>query len=110
MYGWTGKIPDVDLNTAQTCQIDTQKYSGKYIGGRGIASRIFRERVMSQTGAFDPQNHLILMTGPLVAEAPRVSGLVIYANPIASLDSGISPEPHAVIIGEVSYRVLISTA
>ena len=67
MYGWTGKILDVDLNTAHTCQIDTQKYSGKYIGGRGIASRIYCERVTPQTGAFDPLNHLILMTGPLVA-------------------------------------------
>ena len=67
MYGWTGKILDVDLNTPQTCQIDTRKYSGKYIGGRGIASRIYRERLTPQTGSFDPQNHLILMTGPLVA-------------------------------------------
>lgn len=67
MYGWTGKILEIDLSTENTSQIDTQKYSGKYIGGRGIASRIYWERVRPQTGAFDPQNHLILMTGPLVA-------------------------------------------
>ena len=67
MYGWTGKILDVNLNTAQICKIDTQQYSGKYLGGRGVASRIYQERVTPRTGAFDPQNHLILMTGPLVA-------------------------------------------
>ena len=67
MYGWTGKILDVDLSTTQISQLETRKYSDKYLGGRGIASRIYWERVMPQTGAFDPQNHLILMTGPLVA-------------------------------------------
>jgi aldehyde:ferredoxin oxidoreductase len=67
MYGWTGKILDVDLGNLEIRQTDTQKYSGRYIGGRGIASRIYWERVSPRTGAFDPQNHLILMTGPLVA-------------------------------------------
>ena len=67
MYGWAGKILDIELSSAQTCQIDTQEYSCKYIGGRGIASRIYLERVTPQVEAFDPKNHLILMTGPLVA-------------------------------------------
>jgi len=67
MYGWTGKILDIDLSTAQISSIDTRIYSENYLGGRGMASRIYWERVMPQTGAFDPLNHLILMTGPLVA-------------------------------------------
>lgn len=67
MYGWMGKILDIDLSTAQISKIATQIYSEKYLGGRGIASRIYWERVRPETGAFDPLNHLILMTGPLVA-------------------------------------------
>ncbi|MFC1494525.1 aldehyde ferredoxin oxidoreductase N-terminal domain-containing protein, partial [Thermodesulfobacteriota bacterium] len=63
MYGWTGKILDVDLSTGQISRVDTRIYSEKYLGGRGIASRIYRERVIPQAGAFDPLNHLILMTG-----------------------------------------------
>lgn len=67
MYGWTGKILDIDLSTERISRIDTQVYSEKYLGGRGMASRIYWEKVMPQTGALDPSNHLILMTGPLVA-------------------------------------------
>jgi aldehyde:ferredoxin oxidoreductase len=67
MYGWTGKILDVDLTASRISKIDTRIYSRKYLGGRGIASRIYWERVMPQINAFDPLNHLILMTGPLVA-------------------------------------------
>ncbi len=67
MYGWTGKILDVNLSTLQVCQIDTKPYTEDYIGGRGIASRLYMERVLPRTGAFDPENHLIIMTGPLVA-------------------------------------------
>jgi aldehyde:ferredoxin oxidoreductase len=67
VYGWTGKILDVDLSTGMISEIETRKYSRKYLGGRGMASRIYWERVAPQTGVFDSQNHLILMTGPLVA-------------------------------------------
>ena len=64
MHGWTGKILDVDLNTGKISRVDTRVYSEKYLGGRGIASRIYWERVKPETDAFDPLNHLILMTGP----------------------------------------------
>ena len=67
MYGWTGNILDVDLSKERISRIDTRIYSQKYLGGRGIASRIYWERVLPETGAFDTMNHLILMTGPLVA-------------------------------------------
>ncbi len=67
MYGWAGRILDVDLSEENISQIDTRLYSGKYLGGRGLASRIYWERVKPQTGAFDPLNCLIAMTGPLVA-------------------------------------------
>ncbi|MBN2074131.1 MAG: hypothetical protein JW762_01135 [Dehalococcoidales bacterium] len=67
MYGWMGKILNVNLTTSEISNIDTKLYAEKYLGGRGIASRIYWEKVNPETRAFDPENHLIFVTGPLVA-------------------------------------------
>ncbi|MBW2326961.1 MAG: hypothetical protein JRF45_10860 [Deltaproteobacteria bacterium] len=40
-------------------------YADRFLGGRGIATRIYWEEVGPEVGAFDPENRLILMTGPL---------------------------------------------
>jgi aldehyde:ferredoxin oxidoreductase len=67
MYGWMGKILHVNLNNSEIKTIATQPYAEQYIGGRGIASRIYWETVAPETKAFDPENRLIFMTGPMVA-------------------------------------------
>ncbi len=67
MYGWMGKILSVDLSASNIAEISTGVYKEKYIGGRGIASRIYWEKVKPKISAFDPDNYLIFMTGPLVA-------------------------------------------
>ncbi|UCD08866.1 MAG: hypothetical protein JSU79_11000 [Dehalococcoidales bacterium] len=67
MYGWAGKILNINLGRSDISEIDTRPYAEKYLGGRGIASRIYWEKVNHETGAFDPENHLIFVTGPLVA-------------------------------------------
>ena len=67
MYGWTGKILHVDLNHSKITRFSSQPYAEKYLGGRGIATRIYWERVSSDVKAFDPKNLIIFMTGPLVA-------------------------------------------
>jgi len=67
MYGWTGKILSVDLSTGRIKNIPTGDYTDKYLGGRGIATRLYQEKVRPETKAFDPDNRLVFMTGPLVA-------------------------------------------
>ena len=67
MYGWIGKILHIDLNSGKTRTIPTQAYAEKFLGGRGVASRIYWETVTPQVDAFAPENRLIFMTGPLVA-------------------------------------------
>jgi aldehyde:ferredoxin oxidoreductase len=85
MYGWMGKILYIDLSTSKISEFSTQPYVEKYLGGRGIASRIYWEKVRPEIGAFDPANHLIFMTGPLVATgaqgATRMS--VVGKSPMA---------------------------
>jgi len=67
MYGWMGKILHVDLSNQKISQISTQSYAKKYLGGRGLASRLYWEKVTPDVKAFDPENRLVFMTGPLVA-------------------------------------------
>jgi len=63
--GWTGKMLDVDLSRRKTAERDTLRYAPAFIGGRGVATRIYWEEVDPGVGAFDPDNRLILMSGPL---------------------------------------------
>ncbi len=64
MPGYTGKIARVDLSTGAVTQIPTEKYTRDYIGGHGLAARIYWEEVPPDIRAFDPQNRLIFATGP----------------------------------------------
>jgi aldehyde:ferredoxin oxidoreductase len=66
-YGWCGKILKVDLSSEVITEIDTQPYADRFLGGRGIATRLYWENVPATARAFDPENHLIFMTGPITA-------------------------------------------
>jgi len=65
IYGWCGKILNVDLSNSRVTERDTMDYAERFLGGRGIATRIYWEEVGPDVGAFDPENRLILMSGPL---------------------------------------------
>ena len=65
IYGWCGKILKIDLSESRISELQTLDYAGRFLGGRGIATRIYWEEVGPHVRAFDPENHLILMTGPL---------------------------------------------
>ncbi len=67
IYGWCGKMLDVDLSSASISERSTLPYLDRFLGGRGIATRLYWENVSAETQAFDPRNHLIFMTGPLTA-------------------------------------------
>ncbi|RMF98462.1 MAG: hypothetical protein D6734_00245, partial [Candidatus Schekmanbacteria bacterium] len=64
-YGWRGKILDVDLSAGKSDVHKTPDYAEKFIGGRALASRIYWDEVGAKTGALDPDNLLMIMTGPL---------------------------------------------
>ena len=67
IYGWCGKILKIDLSESRISELKTMDYADRFLGGRGIATRIYWEEVGPSVSAFDPENHLILMTGPLGA-------------------------------------------
>ena len=72
-HGYAGSIPRVDLSSGRVAKTPTAGYAGKLLGGRGIATGIYWDEVRPGTGAFDPENRLMFMTGPL-AGLPGVGG------------------------------------
>jgi aldehyde:ferredoxin oxidoreductase len=85
MNGWMGKILKIDLSQGKISEILTQPYADKFLGGRGIATRLYWELVKPEVKAFDPENVLIFMTGPLTGSgaqgATRMS--VVGKSPMA---------------------------
>jgi len=73
MPGYAGKILKLDLITKDHSFLNTGDYSGRFLGGRGIAAKIYWDEVKPGTRAFDPENLFIVMTGP-VAGFTRFSG------------------------------------
>jgi aldehyde:ferredoxin oxidoreductase len=76
MFGWMGKILHVDLSNSRITQIETKPYAEKYLGGRGIGAALYWENVKPETGAFDPENFLIFMTGPIVGTGAQAANML----------------------------------
>ncbi|MBI4332620.1 MAG: hypothetical protein HY673_15225 [Chloroflexi bacterium] len=62
--GYTGKIARVDLSTGAVSQVPTGDYADAFVGGQGVAARIYWDEVPAGARAFDPENRLIFATGP----------------------------------------------
>ena len=63
--GYAGEILVVDLATQKVSTLATVDYAGRFLGGKGIAARIYWEMVSPQTKAFDPGNCFICVSGPI---------------------------------------------
>jgi len=57
----------VDLSTGGVESAPTERYSDLFLGGRGIAAKIYWDEVPPGTDPFDPENRLIFVTGPVTA-------------------------------------------
>jgi aldehyde:ferredoxin oxidoreductase len=65
VYGWVGKILRVDLTDREVSEVPTSKYIPRLGGGWGIAAKIAWDELNPEVSAFDPENRLMVMTGPL---------------------------------------------
>jgi len=63
--GYAGEILRVDLSSGEVTRSPTADYSPLFLGGRGIAARIYWDEVPPGADAFDPENRLLFMTGPV---------------------------------------------
>ena len=53
IFGWIGKILKVDLTNSEIAEINTMDYADRFLGGRGIATRLYWEMVGPEAGALD---------------------------------------------------------
>lgn len=72
-FGYAGRILRVDLSQEGRVELPTADYARKFLGGRGIAAKIYWDEVSPQIQACDPANCLVFITGP-VAGFIRLSG------------------------------------
>ena len=89
--GYAGKIARLNLNTKAITTIDTAKYE-EFGGGFGIGAAIFWDFALApgkwyRKNAYDPQNIIILMSGPLAAIG--VPGAV--RTSVCGLSPGVYP-------------------
>nr|MDO8133596.1 aldehyde ferredoxin oxidoreductase family protein [Candidatus Njordarchaeum guaymaensis] len=75
LRGYAGQILHVDLSKQKITKTPLEESVAKaYVGGRGIAARIIYDEVDPKVGAFDPDNRLVFMTGPLTGTTVPSSG------------------------------------
>ncbi|MDT8379993.1 MAG: aldehyde ferredoxin oxidoreductase N-terminal domain-containing protein [Desulfotignum sp.] len=79
-FGWTGSILHVNLSDFAVTRLDTPAYSDKYLGGRGMATWLYRDMVPADTDALGPGNPLIFMTGPLGATGAQGASRFVVAG------------------------------
>ena len=64
-YGYAGKILRVDLSNGKTADISSLDYADRFLGGRGIAAKIYWDEVPPETSFSDEENRLIFALGPM---------------------------------------------
>jgi aldehyde:ferredoxin oxidoreductase len=72
-FGYAGKILKVNLSDGNVTRVPSANYTDKFLGGQGIAARLYWEMVPAEAGAFDPENCLICASGPVMG-FPRFAG------------------------------------
>jgi len=86
--GYAGKIVRVDLTRKQVKTKETsEELARKFVGGRGLAAKIFFDEVPVETPPLSPSNLLIFMTGPYAGTAALNSGrhCVTCKSPLTGL-------------------------
>jgi len=95
MYGYVGKVLRVNL-TELSYKVEALdlEMAQKFIGGRGLGTKIFKDEVSAEVDALSPENKLLVVTGPLTGTPTPTGGryMVVTKSPlsdtIASSNSG----------------------
>jgi len=58
-FGYAGKILKVDLSSSSISDVPTSDYADRFIGGRGIAAKMYWDGISPEARALDPENPYI---------------------------------------------------
>lgn len=89
LFGYAGKILVLDLTTESSEIIDSAPYLEEWIGGHGLASKLFWDYCTDKTvEAFDPKNVIVIASNvfagtlaPAGAGRIEMTGIGSYSNP-----------------------------
>lgn len=85
MYGYNGKVLRINLKdrTVKVEALDLEQ-AQKFIGGRGLGTKIFMDEVDAKVDALSPENKLIIVTGPLTGTPVPTGGryMVVTKSPL----------------------------
>jgi len=95
MFGYRGKVLRINLK-AKTVKVEKldHELAMKYIGGRGLGTKILMDEIDPKIDALSPENKLIIATGPLTGTPTPTGGryMVVTKAPltgtVASSNSG----------------------
>src|SRR5512136_3178879 len=87
-FGYAGRILRVDLSSGRIDTFPTSDYADRFLGGRGIATKLYWDQVPPQAQALAPENALVLATGPL-AGVPVIGGSRLF---VCGKSPATSPE------------------
>lgn len=95
MYGYVGKVLRINLSTKEVKVEDLDKdLARRYIGGRGLGSKMFSNEVDAKVDPFSAENKIFIATGALTGTPTPTGGryMVVTKSPltgtIASSNSG----------------------
>ena len=70
---YAGNILRVNLSNGNVDKFPTEDYTPLFLGGRGLAAKIYWDEVPPGIDAFDPENRLLFVTGPITGVAGLAS-------------------------------------
>lgn len=85
MNGWIGKILRINLTKGEWKSEDLNRNLAiKFIGGRGLGSKILYDEIDPKIDSLSPENKLILATGPLTGTSASAAGryMAITKSPL----------------------------
>lgn len=69
-----GPLLTVDLTDRQTDETDIEHVHERYLGGRGVGTRLAHERIPFDADPLAPENRLVFTTGPMQASQMSFTG------------------------------------
>lgn len=87
-YGWTEAMLDVDVTSGAVGTRDASS-AREWLGGRSLATRIAWDEIRRGTEPFDPENRILLATGPLTGTLAPTAGRTV----MATLSPRVYPRP-----------------
>ena len=70
----TAPLLTVDLDGSRSSETDIEAVSSRYIGGRGLGTKLAHDRIPFDADPLGPENRLVFTTGPMQASTMSFTG------------------------------------